>query len=281
MKKQTIKIRKESRKEGVVNAPATIDQAKTALPTVFDPAKYAGAGHEEAGPEAYIIPRLVILQTNSPQCLEGDPAYAKGAKAGSFYNTATKTAYDGKEGVRVIMCHFQRRALEWIPRDKGGGFRGEYPIEKFDVELKKQVEFGRLLLENGNSAVDTRYHFLFHLTKNGPEKVLMGLSSTQIRSSKEWMTALRTYRVTDDKGRSMVAPSFMFICKLTTVDKSNEKGKWKLLNFEIERLLNTKDGKENNLLYEAAGFHDQVKGGFVKPKYEEEDNPNSEDDAPF
>jgi hypothetical protein len=276
MKKPEVK--KEKEKTTLRNPPAA---TQTGLPTVFDSAKYAGAGHDEAGREAYMIPFLVILQTNSPQCLEGDPAYVKGAKAGGFYNTATKAVYDGKTGVKAIMCYYQRKGIEWAPRDSGGGYRGEHSMEKFDAGEIERDDSGKYPLENGNYVSDTRYHYLLQLTQNGAEKVVMGLASTQLRPSREWMTALRTYRVTDDRGKLMVAPTFMFICKLTTVDKSNEKGRWKLLKVEIDQALNNKDKKDIDLLIEGAGFYEQVKGGFVKPKYEEADNPDITDAPPF
>ncbi len=62
----------------------------------------------------------------SPQVNKRDGAYVHGAEAGMIFNTVLNEAYDGIKGIRVMPCHYNRRFVEWKPREQGGGYIGSY-----------------------------------------------------------------------------------------------------------------------------------------------------------
>ena len=267
----------KGKEKEVKGVPATT--AKNALPATVDLFGDAGLGFEQADRDAYTIPFLVILQTNSPQCDEID-----GARPGFFFNTATKEVYDGKEGVTVIPCAYQQKFIEWVPREKGGGYRGEHDKATIMAKGYTRDDSGRWVLPNGNYLADTHYHFCIILTKKGPRTVVMGLSSTQLKPSREWMTSMVNCKIRDKQGKDHPAPMMAILTKLTTTDKTNEKGKWKLLKTEVLRLIDTAKAEEVRWYLMAKEFHDQIMTGKVTAEepsqevYQQESGPESNGD---
>ena len=78
-------------------------------------------GFAEVSAEDMSIPFLRILDKGSPQVNKRDGAYVEGAEPGMIYNTVANEVYDGEVGVTVIPCYFNRRFIEWKPRESGGG----------------------------------------------------------------------------------------------------------------------------------------------------------------
>ena len=241
------------------------------LPVHLDLTQDAGEGFEGTTKESFLIPFLLVLQVNSPQCNESDPNYIERAKPGYFFNSATKEVHDGKLGIYVLHAAYQRRLVEWVPRERGGGYRGDHDPEKFDLMKIPRDDSGKWVLPNGNHLVDTRYHFCIQITKAGPQPVVLALSSTQIKSSREWMTAMDMYRIHDEHGNAVRPATRALLTKLTTVDKSNEKGRWKVLRAEVQRLIDPKNEAEVLHYLAAKNLHDQVISGVVRIERPSED----------
>ena len=89
---------------------------------VIDFSNDAGMGMENVDSDTFAIPFISVLQGLSPQIETVD-----GAKPGMLINTITNELF--KEAV-VIPCAFQRKFLRFVPRDEGGGFKGDFsPID--------------------------------------------------------------------------------------------------------------------------------------------------------
>jgi len=218
-----------------------------------------GGGFEDADIDSYAIPFIAILQKNSPQCDDTKDEYVDGAKAGMFFNTATGELFDGTKGILVIPAHFRRSFVEWVPRDQGGGFRGSYGAHEIDMtKLKRDESSGRFLLENGNELRDTRYHFCVRLTGDPAtsEFCIIGLTSTQIKKSRQWMTRLRMLKVPDGKGGKVTPPTYGSVWRLTTVGEENAKGSWRGWKITLDHIL---AGGEEALFDSAKAFLGQVK----------------------
>lgn len=250
---------KSKDKNKLSTALAKKDETKLASSEMFADAHL---GFEETSQESFAIPFLVILQKNSPQVDEDSGDFIKGAKAGSFFNTATNEIFDSKEGVKVIPCHYMRQMVEWVPRDAGGGFRGSHAPESINLNELERNESGKFILANGNELADTRYHFVLLLTADGPKQAVLSLTSTQIKASKNWMTAMKERKAKDSKGNIRSLP--MMACKwlLTSVSQSNDKGNWKGLAIGFEGMLSLPE--ENNLYQLGKEFHKQVSSGQAK-----------------
>ena len=93
------------------------EETAIALPDFED---IGGLGFEETTSQDMAIPFLRILAQLSPQVNKRDGAYVEGAEAGMMFNTVANKVYDGEQGVTVIPCYYNRRYVEWAPREKGG-----------------------------------------------------------------------------------------------------------------------------------------------------------------
>ena len=91
----------------------------------------AGKGLENITSEDITIPRLAVIQSNSPQRKKKDEKYIEGAEEGDIFNTVTGEIY--KEPLTVIPCAYRKSYVEWIPREKGGGFVQAYNMRPADT----------------------------------------------------------------------------------------------------------------------------------------------------
>ena len=205
--------------------------------------------------------------------MEGDAKFIAEARPGMLINTVTNKLYDGKTGVLFVPAAYRRVFLQWGPRQgEGGGFKGEHSadeIAKMRAE-RKIVEFENRLYEplsdgsvnekRCNRFSDTRMHYGLLLdeqegTSNG---VLVSVASTQIKKSKQLMSALTSVRVRLSDGRKVQPPTFANKVRIKTVPESNDQGNWFGIKFELEGQVDQAD-----IYAEARAFHDSVLKGRV------------------
>lgn len=196
----------------------------TAVQTQLDFAGDAGRGMEGADKASFAIPFIILLQSNSPQ-LDTEP----NARAGMFLNSVTNELLDT---VNVVPVAFQRRYLAWMPREAGGGFRGEYSVAEVEaaanpLKLTKN-DRGQMVMPDGAVLKDTRNHFVLAEMGDGSwMQAIISLGSTQIKKSKRWMSRQQAIQLKDASGRTFNPPSFSHIYKCSSVTEENDKGKWK------------------------------------------------------
>lgn len=216
----------------------------------------AGAGFEGADRASFAIPFLAILQSMSPQVKKSDGAYIKGAEEGMLYNTVSNEVYSGDDGVRIIPCAFTRSFVEWVPREKGGGLVAEYDVtvgEGLRARCKRD-EKNHDILPNGNVLNDTRNHYLLVETDTDRwEPMMLSLTSTQIKASRNWMSAMQRECLAEK------VPMFALVYRMTTTPQQNEKGSWYGAVFDHEGYV------EDPTVYEQAkAFYEQARAGKVK-----------------
>lgn len=237
-------------------SPSTaVAPTKKQLPSI----KYgadAHAGFEGADRASFAIPFLMILQSMSPQTKKSDGAYIKGAEEGMLYNTVANVVYDGEAGLRVIPCAFARSFVEWVPREKGGGFVAEHDVVVGEALRAKchRNEKNADILPNGNQLNDTRNHYV--LVETSPDRwepMMLSLTSTQIKASRNWMSAMQS------ECQANGVPMFALIYRMTTTPQQNDKGSWYGAVFDHEGYV------EDEAVYtKAKQFYEQVKKGAVK-----------------
>lgn len=222
-----------------------------------------GLGFEEADADSFAIPFLSILQKLSPQCDKDDPKYIKGAEPGMFINTVTNELF---EEVEIIPCSYQRRFNRWAPRDGGGGFKGMYlPSAIAGLEGAGTIaasEEGRWFFtmpdggineKKSDQLTDTRLHFCLMVTDEGLMPVLITLSRTQLKKSKNWMSLMK------NRGGNM----FSTVYSGKTVDEENDKGKWKGWAIDVERVATDPEQAEGMELFKSIG------AGKVQAKFDQ------------
>ncbi len=175
----------------------------TAL-VAFNYGSDTGVGFEEIKSKDLSIPFLSVLQAMSPQVGEDNP---KGARPGNLYNTVTKELIDGeKKGLGICPVHYEEAYVEWVPREKGGGF---VSIHDSNSEIVKQaladqhgVYASKLILKNGNQLVQTRYIYALLLNETFDASTgfcVISFTGSKIKPSKDWFTAI--YMLSNAKTR--------------------------------------------------------------------------------
>lgn len=268
----------KSSKEQQNEVAAEVKQ--TAVATLgMDFAADAGAGMEGTTQDSFAIPFLSVLQANSPQVTQGDAKYMPEARPGMLLNTVSGTLYDGQKGALFVPAAYRRAFLQWGPRQgENAGFRGEHrpeEIEKMRAERRIVEMEGRLYapLEDGSvnpkrspTFRDTRMHYGMLLSDDTQADfmpVLLSLTSTQIKKSKQLMSALTAVKVTLSDGRKITPPTFANVVRVTTVPESNDQGNWFGVRFTVEGQVANAD------LYQAAKeFHGNVLKGSVNVNHE-------------
>lgn len=189
------------------------------LPIPFEDFESAGGdGFEDTDKDAFGIPFIRILQSNSPQVNEDEDAYVEGAKAGMFFNTVSGRLY-GKE-IQVIPCKYSRSFIEWLP-DRGG-FVQDHGADP-SILARTKRENGKDTLLNGNVVNDTRNIFSLVICEDGNlDAGIISFTSTNIKHSKKWMSKMKALLLPTKKP----APMFAGIWKVGTVLNKNDQGTW-------------------------------------------------------
>lgn len=262
--------------------PATQSGGAIAKTDDIDYGEDAGAGMEGTDSNSFAIPFIGVLQSTSPQCVEGQAKYIPEARPGMFINTVTNKLYDGKTGIRFVAAAYRRAFLEWGPRQgEGGGFKGEFTADviakmRFDKKiiemegkLYEPLEGGVINPKRCNLFADTRMHYGLVLDAESGEwgNVLLSLTSTQIKKSKQLMTLLSGVRRTKADGTKIAPPTWASILHMTTVPESNDQGNWFGVKVELP-LDNTGKVQDKQLYQSAKEFHDQVMKGLVTANHE-------------
>ena len=165
-----------------------------------------GLGFEETTSQDMAVPFLRILAQLSPQVNKRDGAYVEGAEAGMMFNTVANKAYDGEKGVTVVPCYYNRRFVEWAPREKGGGYFGSYHPDDPITNTTTKNERGEDILPNGNILTNTAQFFVILLDEDGPQRCLITMSSTQLKKARKWVTQMQALSGTKSNGESYTLP---------------------------------------------------------------------------
>lgn len=225
----------------------------------------SGRGFEEATRDAFAIPFLAILQDLSPQTKKKMAGYIEGAKPGQIYQSVSQAVEDQ---VRVIPCHFSQVFIEWIPRDKGGGFVAAYdPITGAAKARTAVRDGGRNTLPNGNELYDTRQHFVLQVNADGTtHPALMAMKSSGLKISRRWMSQMQSATI-EVNGALISPPMFAWSYLVGTEEEANDQGSW------YQWLISDRQRVTDIQLYRRAkAFGASMAQGQVKVNYEEMQN---------
>ena len=202
------------------------EQGSTSISTFDDTLLSGGTGLEETTTEDFAIPFIRVLQPMSPQLQKQHGGYVAGASAGDLYNTVTGEAYDGEKGITIVPCAYNKKYIEWIPREKGGGLVNANHDISILSSCSRDSESRRYYTPEGNEIVETAQFFILVLDGETAQQAVLAFTSTQLGVARKWLTMLRMARVQNSKGDSVEAPMFAYNYKLTTTTQSNDKGSW-------------------------------------------------------
>lgn len=263
---------KRAAKKAAVKKDTSLATAEPMLP---DFAKDdVGAGTEGADRDSFAIPFLRVLQSNSPQCEEGNAEYVEGAKRGQLYNSVTNAT---ASEVIFLPCAFQRRYIRWAPRGDVRGYLGELLPEEVNKlvnegnvqELDGRLYFakdGKVNEKTCDRLVDTRNHFGLVMFGNETSPALLSLSSTQIKRSKQLLSMLNAVKVRNNDGVLTTPPTWFNRVRITTALESNDQGSWHGVRFELDGFITDPD-----LYAQGKAFHGSIASGKARASYDAAD----------
>jgi hypothetical protein len=262
-------------------AVATKKETAVSSEVMDDIFEFAGEGAAFDSSEMQ-IPFVRLLQPLSPQLNKKKAEYIEGASAGDAFNNVTNQYWDGETGVTVIPCFQTTKYLEFVPREQGGGFRGE--ISPTDPVLQRTSRSGsKEILPHGNELVKSDQHFCLIVEEDGSfQPVVIDMKSTQLKVSRRWKTMIALQKVKHPKdGRLITPPVFATMWRLTSVEESNDQGSWS--NWAVEKVGTVEN---RDMFLEAKAFRDSVMAGEVKAAPEEgqggmASSSHQDDDIPF
>jgi hypothetical protein len=253
---------KQTKKNEVVTTQAVNDQKALTQPggpgevalTMF--AEDAGSGFENVSAQDMAVPFISILQALSPQ-LRGNTRI-ENAHEGQLFNTVTNELYDDAV---VIPCAFNKVWVEWVDRDKGGGFVAQHQTDEIMAHTVRN-EKGLDVLPNGNVVSQTAYHYCLLVKPDGSlQRVVISMVRTQLKKSRRWVSRMLDVKLPIGPGGAMVsAPMFSQTYKLETEMETNKVN---------QTYFGYKIGNPNKVLneytyLEARKFANEVKKGLVK-----------------
>jgi len=238
-----------------------------------------GLGFGEVTQEDLAIPFLRVLAQLSPQVNKRDAAYVNGAEAGMIFNTVLNEAYDGEEGILVVPCYYNRRFVEWTPREKGGGYVQSYDPTDPIVGTTTRNDMGQDVLANGNYLANTAQFFVLMLHPTmGAQRALITMTSTQLKKARKWLTQAQSLTA---KGKNGVytLPLMSQVYRLSTVQEQNDKGTWYGWEVSRERSLDLDNEDDANVFDMGIGFAKSVKAGEVEVKEDKSASSNFDENT--
>lgn len=218
----------------------------------------AGAGVSDMDAGDVALPYIAILQGLSPQVNPGAPQFIEGAQASMFLNNVSLDVYEGrKEGLIFVNCAYERKLVEWVDRDKGGGWVAEYPVDSDIRQEAKPNDRKQPILPNGNLLIETAYHYGLY---KDPETGVWGqcvttLKSTGLKVNRRWNNELLTTRI---PGTEIIAPRWLYAYQLRTVLEQKANNSWWQLSIEKRDIV-------SKAVYDQAKmFYQLIEAGDVK-----------------
>jgi hypothetical protein len=236
--------------------------------------EFSGAGLDTITSDDMQTPRLKVLAAMSPEVDELD-----GAKAGMILNNVSKKLYSGQDGIKVVVCGYEKVWLEWTDRGKGASA----PVNIFEPKDKPtnavRGDDGKFRLENGNYLEECANFYVLLLNDGAaPEPAILSMKATQLKAARSWAYSLKNEFIQNPKTKQLfLAPSWYRVYHLNTTKQQNDKGSW------YGWVVNKDEFLSDEATFDmAAGFNESVRKGKVTAKYDDEgDNSNSSEDIPF
>lgn len=199
--------------------------------TGFSMDRFAGkaTGLEKVTSNDLLIPRLTIIQTNSPQVTPGKPEYDEKYKPGMIFDTGLGEIIT--KPMVFLPVSFDKVWIEWAPRDSNKGIQNIYDNDSI-MQQTKEDSMGRDVLPNGNYVVETAQIYGLNVSANlRPSYIAM--TSTQLKKSRRWLTLATSEEAIDGAGNAFTPPFYFRSYELGTVPESNAKGSW--IGWTLER----------------------------------------------
>lgn len=181
----------------------------------------SGAGFDAVRPSDIIIPRIMIAQALSPQCVKSKPEYIEGCSPGDIIDPSIGKKYEAP--LLFIPCFYRKEYLEWAPRNSNKGLVKIHSDASILSHSIRKPEDSRAYLPNGNYIAETAEFFGLNVS-DGLRKSFVPMTSTQLKKARQWLTLASSERA--GPKRQTILPLFHRVYQLSSVAESNEVGNW-------------------------------------------------------
>lgn len=222
----------------------------------------AGAGMEDMGKDDFALPFLKILQALSPEVQRGNPRYVANARPGDFLNSITSELHPGEDGVELVRVAFEKKWLEWRPKETGGGL--------VRVSASAEEAAAHRIPAIGNEETDTeivetaQIYCLMNTSDSGWRPVVLPWTKSKLKVSRNWNAKMgeQTFKKWGVAESTKTLPVMAVVYRLTTRSEAGKKGDYFVPVVEPAGLV-------ADAVYEAAkAFRDIVVAGKTKVVYE-------------
>lgn len=247
------------------NVPA---KAGNSLPTVNDDlAKElltGPTGFEDVTADDLIIPRLTVLQSNSPQLNKTKAEFDPDARPGNIYDVGMQEDF-GDEGILFLPVHWAKQFIEWHPRESGKGLAAIHDDPAVLDRMTEVDSEGRACTKEGTRIVTTYQFYGFNLSAN-KRRCFIPMASTQIKKAKRILTLATSEKIMVGD-QEVTPPIFYRSYRLAVVPESNNKGDWFGWDIHRDKSLDEMD-RWQVLMQEVKEFRDAITSGTVKADIE-------------
>jgi hypothetical protein len=169
-------------------------------------------GSEEVGQKDIALPRLEIVQSESP-IKETNPD----ATDGMLFNSATGEVLG--DLIYFVPVYYRMEHLVWKDKDSGGGFFGSFSTADEAQERRVQVIAEERLDEEEIEVVDTPVHYGLRVFPDGstPQQMVISMAKSKAKVSRKWNAQVqiaggdrfaRVYKITSFKDKNKQGKTF-------------------------------------------------------------------------
>jgi hypothetical protein len=217
--------------------------------------QYGDAGLSKSAADN-LVPLIYVLQKLSPQVDTRNPQHLANAEPGDIWlRNAPTPIIKGEEGMLFQPCHFEIAWIEWVPRERGGGFVARHTslddkcpvadaVLQRDHQNPNRVKYVR---PNNNEIIQTRNHVGYVLNNGAALPFVIPLQSTGHTISRTWMFDMNSRLMPN--GRSY--PTWAHVYRLRTKSRTNAMGTWFSLDPAWEAFTDTEQFHRGTALHEA------------------------------
>jgi hypothetical protein len=224
----------------------------------YDWSQEASTGFEGTKTEDLGIPFLQIVQAKSPEFDETHDDYAKkfieGVRPGYIINSLSRqVAYSGdrKNPLKVIPCFAEKMYPEFKSRKDNGGFVKMHRDPTILSSCERNEKNKDVIMHGngqGHEIITTHYFYLMAEIDGVWEKVILGMTSTQLKNARRWLNLMSSIKINGN-----TPPMFSHIYGLTTDVEKNQEGTWYGWNATTIGALNPNAGDDRELVVAARG----------------------------
>lgn len=249
---------------------AVAEVKQVGLPAQYDFGDDAGGGFEGQDSSYLSIPFINVLQALSPQVKSPKQGGIEGAEVGMLFNSVTQDLYP--DGFEFVPAHVEHVFVEWVPRDKGGGFVAVHkPDSDAVVSAKERSTDRKLKTPDGNDLIETFYVYgVMAEGENVLGMAVIAFTSTKIKVFRGWNTKINMF-AHKKYGIPVKPPLWAHRVRISTRMQKNNKGEF--ANFVIDPAVENDVFKSlvdprSELYATAKQVREMVLGGQARAAYE-------------